>query len=214
VPDALTSADREFTFRSDFACHARDFRGERLSWSPCVDRILQLQDFAARIHRNSCGKMRAPPPSSRSNVTDLMVKLLAMEFTDSVILPGAAPGTRAGPHFPRPLARHTVTSSERVQRPTKVFDGPRPENSPLSGRPHVQCHVLDRSPFARMASNLTNQVRNIAGVTTAVCARDLSTRITWMRAANPGAEEYDQHHVDSQLVASEVSAWHANRNGR
>ena len=34
-----------------------------------------------------------------------------------------------------------------------------------------------------MAGNLTNQVRNIAGVTTAVARGDLSTKITSMRAA-------------------------------
>ena len=34
-----------------------------------------------------------------------------------------------------------------------------------------------------MAGNLTNQVRNIAGVTTAVARGDLSSRSRWMRAA-------------------------------
>ena len=46
-----------------------------------------------------------------------------------------------------------------------------------------------------MASNLTNQVRNIAGVTTAVAKGDLSTQ-NYRRCAgrNSGAEEHHQHH--------------------
>ena len=49
-----------------------------------------------------------------------------------------------------------------------------------------------------MAGNLTNQVRNIAGVTTAVANGDLShqdhSRCPWR---NSGAEEHDQHHGGS-----------------
>ena len=45
-----------------------------------------------------------------------------------------------------------------------------------------------------MASNLTNQVRNIAEVTTAVAKGDLSRKITVRRARrNSGAEEHHQH---------------------
>ena len=46
-----------------------------------------------------------------------------------------------------------------------------------------------------MAGNLTNQVRNIAGVTTAVAKGDLSTQDYRRRARrNSGAEEHHQHH--------------------
>ena len=46
-----------------------------------------------------------------------------------------------------------------------------------------------------MASNLTNQVRNIAGVTTAVAKGDLTTQNYGGRARrNSGAEEHHQHH--------------------
>ena len=53
-----------------------------------------------------------------------------------------------------------------------------------------------------MASNLTNQVRNIAGVTTAVAKGDLSTRHHGGCARrNPGTEEHHQHDGGSaQLV--------------
>ena len=46
-----------------------------------------------------------------------------------------------------------------------------------------------------MASNLTNQVRNIAEVTTAVATGDLSRKITVdVRGRDPRAEEHHQHH--------------------
>ncbi len=46
-----------------------------------------------------------------------------------------------------------------------------------------------------MASNLTNQVRNIAEVTTAVAKGDLSPQDHGGRARrNSGAEEHHQHH--------------------
>ena len=45
-----------------------------------------------------------------------------------------------------------------------------------------------------MASNLTNQVRNIADVTTAVANGDLSKKITVdVRGENPRPQEHDQH---------------------
>jgi HAMP domain-containing protein len=51
-----------------------------------------------------------------------------------------------------------------------------------------------------MASNLTNQVRNIAGVTTAVAKGDLTTKIT-VDARGDRAQEHDQHDGGSaQLV--------------
>ncbi len=59
-----------------------------------------------------------------------------------------------------------------------------------------------------MASNLTNQVRNIAGVTTAVAKGDLTTKITVdARGRNSGAEEHHQHHGGSaQLVRGRSDA--------
>jgi len=53
-----------------------------------------------------------------------------------------------------------------------------------------------------MAGNLTNQVRNIAEVTTAVAKGDLSRKITVDCARrNSGAEEHHQHHGGSaQLI--------------
>ena len=45
-----------------------------------------------------------------------------------------------------------------------------------------------------MAGNLTSQVRNIADVTKAVAAGDLSKKITVDEGRDPGAEEHHQHH--------------------
>ena len=49
-----------------------------------------------------------------------------------------------------------------------------------------------------MAGNLTNQVRNIAEVTTAVAKGDLSRKITVdVQGRNSGAQEHHQHHGGS-----------------
>jgi HAMP domain-containing protein len=54
-----------------------------------------------------------------------------------------------------------------------------------------------------MAGNLTAQVRNIADVTTAVAAGDLSKKITGGREGrNPGAEEHHQHDGGPAAIAS------------
>ena len=57
-----------------------------------------------------------------------------------------------------------------------------------------------------MAGNLTNQVRNIAEVTTAVANGDLSQKITVEERRNSRAQGHDQHHGGSAaLFASEVT---------
>ena len=54
-----------------------------------------------------------------------------------------------------------------------------------------------------MAGNLTDQVRNIADVTTAVANGDLSTKITVdVQGRNSGAEEHHQHHGGSAELVS------------
>ena len=56
----------ELAFRSHFARHARHFRGERVELiHHRVDGVLQLQNFAAHVHRDLAGKVAvAPPPWS------------------------------------------------------------------------------------------------------------------------------------------------------
>ena len=54
-----------------------------------------------------------------------------------------------------------------------------------------------------MARNLTNQVRNIAEVTTAVANGDLSQKITVdVTRRDPRAEEHDQHDGRPALARS------------
>ena len=76
----------ELSFRTDFACHTRDFRGERAELiHHRVDRILQLQDFSAHVHRDLLERS----PFATAVVTSAMlrtwpVRFPAMKFTLSV----------------------------------------------------------------------------------------------------------------------------------
>src|SRR6185437_5829890 len=64
----------ELTFRTDFASHAGNFRCERVELvHHRVNGVLQLQNFAARIHRNLCRKVASRHGRGHAcDVTDLV----------------------------------------------------------------------------------------------------------------------------------------------
>jgi len=78
---------------TDFARHARHFRGERAKLvHHCVNRVLQFQNFAFNVDRNLLRTSpRSPQPSSRQPMLrTCAVKLPAIEFTEvRQILPRA-----------------------------------------------------------------------------------------------------------------------------
>ena len=57
-PTPFTRLTAEFAFRADFARHARHFRSERVELvHHRIDGVLQLQNFAADIHRDLAGQI-------------------------------------------------------------------------------------------------------------------------------------------------------------
>ena len=76
----------ELAFGTDFARHARHFAGERVELiHHDVDGVLQLQNFAAHVHRDLARKVAVGDGGGDfGDVADLAVRLPAMEFTESV----------------------------------------------------------------------------------------------------------------------------------
>ena len=84
----------QLAFGAHFARHARHFAGERVELiHHGVDGVLQLQNFAARVHRDLASTDRPSPPpwSPRAMLRTWDVRLPAMELTlIGQILPDAA----------------------------------------------------------------------------------------------------------------------------
>ena len=76
----------ELAFRTDFARHARHFAGERVELiHHRVDGVLQLQNFAAHVHRDLARKIAVGDGrGDLGDITNLAVRLPAMELTESV----------------------------------------------------------------------------------------------------------------------------------
>ncbi len=106
----------QLAFRTHFARHARDFRRERAELiHHRIDGVLQLQNFAARIHRNLGSQIAARHGGRHTRDVANLVGQVARHVVDAVrqILPragnaadvGLAAQLSFGAHFAR-HARH------------------------------------------------------------------------------------------------------------